>query len=283
MKRGIAITLVLLVFTGVGFGQDWNPGKYMKQAMDRILQNAAIMSAASDNMGYMPGVSIMGTFLDEGEEVGWSASFDAGTDYILLGAGDEDATDVDITIYDAKGNQVMADTETDAIPLVFFTPEKSGQYSIKLKLYEASVSSFCTMVLLQEGGKQIDFDNLNQVSNTAIAIGEETNKSFNISFNDESNQWALYGAALSDSEEVTVTNVHLAEGINAMIGSGDSNCNDADLALYDSAGNELTSDTETDNVPVLVHDHSGSGTYQLKIKNYDSSGPSLIIVMLVEG
>jgi hypothetical protein len=259
----------------------WTPGKYMKQAMDRIMVNAALVDILMDDVGYMPGVSIMGALFDVGEEISWSATFNKGTAYIVMGAGDDDATDVDITITDSKGNTVLEDTQTDANPLLEFSPKKTAVYTVTVKLYAADASSFCSLVLMQENGVDLDLDQLTSCVDTGLLTAAESSIASDLAFTDEANQWALFGAPLASSESITITNIHLVDGTNIFLGAADDNCSDADLTLYDRNDNELDSDTQTDKVPVLVYENDGDDKFQLEIKNYSSTQPSLVIAMVL--
>lgn len=283
MRRVLIVFLAVFMLALPAFAQisSWTPGKYMKQAMDRIMVNSGLVELLMDDVGYMPGVSIMGALFDVGEEISWSADFYSGTSYIIMAAGDDDATDVDLTIYDSKGNSILADTETDANPMLEFSPGKSGQYTVTVKLYSADVSSFCSLVLMQEDGVDLDLDQLTTCVDTGLLTAAESELADDLAFIDTPNQWALFGSPLGSGESVTITNMHLVDGLNIVLGAGDDNCSDADLTLYDRYDNELDSDTQTDKIPVLVYENDGGDKFQLEIKNYSSSRPSLILAMML--
>ncbi|HEX04195.1 MAG TPA: hypothetical protein ENH10_03440, partial [Bacteroidetes bacterium] len=235
----------------------WVPGKYMKQAMDRIMVNAGLVELLMDDVRYMPGISVMGALFDVGEEISWTANFKGGTTYILMAAGDDDATDVDIHVSDSKGNRILEDTETDANPMLEFSPGKGGKYTVTVKLYAADASSFCSLVLMQENGVSLELEELTNCVDTGLLTAAESGFADDLAFIDEDNQWSLYGAPLGSGESITITNIHLKEDVNILLGAADSNCSDADLTLYDAYDNELESDTQTDKVPVLVYENEG--------------------------
>ncbi len=282
--KGIFIALVCVFLLALPVMADinsWTPGKYMKQAMDRIVLNSGLVGLVVENVGYMPGISIMGSLFDVGEEISWSAEFQAGTSYLIMAAGDDDATDVDLTISDSKGNTIQEDTQTDANPLLEFTPTKTAYYRITVKLYDATASSFCSLVLMQENGVNLDLDQLTTCVDTGLETAAQSSFADDLAFIDTPNQWALYGAPLGSGESVTVTNVHLVDGLNILLGAADENCSDADLILYDRDDNQLQADTQSDKVPVLVHENEGGDKFQVEIKNYSSTQPSLVIAMLL--
>jgi hypothetical protein len=63
---------------------------------------------------------------------------DIGTAYALMGACDTDCSDLDLTLYDAAGNQVSQDVEMDDFPIVSVTPTRTGTYRVKVTMATCS-------------------------------------------------------------------------------------------------------------------------------------------------
>jgi hypothetical protein len=61
-----------------------------------------------------------------------SLDLDIGTDYKIMGACDTDCSDLDFVLYDAAGNEVDSDLQTDDAPLVSVSPRHSGTYRVKV-------------------------------------------------------------------------------------------------------------------------------------------------------
>lgn len=55
---------------------------------------------------------------------------------------------LDITIFDANGNEIVKDAKTDNLPDVTFTPKSTGTYTIKVLAYSTSDSGFVNWVVL---------------------------------------------------------------------------------------------------------------------------------------
>ena len=64
-----------------------------------------------------------------------SRTFYLGNTYKIYGMGSDGITDLDIQIIDENGNVVIKDTQTDNLPIVEFTPTKTGKYTIKVLAY----------------------------------------------------------------------------------------------------------------------------------------------------
>lgn len=79
--------------------------------------------------------------LSPGQSDQWTFPLEAGTEYLVVGACDQDCTDVDLTI--RRGTErVVQDRLTDDVPIVRFEVGSSGPYLIELDMYRCS-TSFC--------------------------------------------------------------------------------------------------------------------------------------------
>lgn len=66
---------------------------------------------------------------------------EAGTTYMVMATCDEDCEDLDLELYDADGNFLETDDAVDPTPMISFTPEVSGLYSVNVVMYACSVES----------------------------------------------------------------------------------------------------------------------------------------------
>lgn len=62
-----------------------------------------------------------------------------GKTYKFAGVCDNDCSDVDIEVYNNKGELVAEDTEVDDIPLVSFVAEYTGRYRVEVTMADCSV------------------------------------------------------------------------------------------------------------------------------------------------
>lgn len=104
---------------------------YVMQVRNRLMNLA-------ERMGYVsvaePYVSLLG------RETYDSATYnlEAGTSYMIMATCDEDCEDLDLELYDADGNLLAYDSAVDPTPMVSFTPDYSGPYTVDVIMYACS-------------------------------------------------------------------------------------------------------------------------------------------------
>jgi len=230
----------------------------------------------------------MATIISVGGESAISIPLEAGVEYCFVGAGDENATDIDIAIEDRMGNAVTKDTETDSTPVVFVTPTKSMSYTIRLQLYEAKRDSYCGLILLRDGGWDIPQDNLTTaIVNCIESCVEQANAGGEVFFADEEGEWALLGAMMQTDETRTWSSINLQDGEHRIVAGGDTQSEDIDLAVNREASSgrseeQVASDTDLDGTPAVSFVAESDELYTIEIENYDSKGPTLIITAILE-
>jgi hypothetical protein len=95
----------------------------------RLLQQAG---KTFEDRGYSMTHRIYTGSLNNGRNEMVSLDLDIGTQYQIMGACDTDCSDLDFVLYDAAGNQIDNDVETDDVPIVSVTPRRSGTYRVKV-------------------------------------------------------------------------------------------------------------------------------------------------------
>jgi hypothetical protein len=264
----------LLSFLFFASMAQWTPGRYMRQAMNNTLAKSQYMTSNSTTLGYKDGLCFLGAYLSKSGEVGWTLTLNAGTEYAFVGGGDNDATDVDLRITNSYSTTLSQDNQTDITPLVRFTPSYTGRYTIYMKLYSStSKGSFCAMAIMRNGGFNIPTNRLDESIDNIIQMGNNLNDRKSTNF--ISNQWSLFGGLFSSGESQNITNLDLGNTNCVILGSGDRNVSDADLHLTAYGVDEK--DSKTDARPVVFHTSSSYKKHELEIKNYSSSGKSVVI------
>lgn len=86
--------------------------------------------------------------LYEGQSDYVSKTFYKGTQYILVAAGCNYAEDIDIEVYDEYYNLIAEDDDSDQAAAVTFTPRWTGEFHIKVTMYDASSTARVHWVLL---------------------------------------------------------------------------------------------------------------------------------------
>ena len=82
----------------------------------------------------------------KGQSDSFKRKFYSGNSYVLGVLGDDNATDIDIYIYDYNFNLIKKDTKIDKLAAISFRPRYTGNYYIKVKMYDAYSSSCWTLV-----------------------------------------------------------------------------------------------------------------------------------------
>ena len=133
MKR-VLVTLALgamLISTAAFARQD----EWVRQVR-RQLQNAGAQVFA--DRGYELTHQIYTGSLDEGETETVTINLDVGVEYQIMGACDNDCTDVDLTLYDGAGNEIDQDLQLDDYPIVSVTPRRAGSFRVVVSMADCS-------------------------------------------------------------------------------------------------------------------------------------------------
>lgn len=80
---------------------------------------------------------IKGMFLRTGEVATFENYLYKGTAYLIAAIGCDDATDVDIALFDENGNLVSKDVSMNSWGVITITPQWSGKYYVKVAMQSA--------------------------------------------------------------------------------------------------------------------------------------------------
>lgn len=261
------------------------PPTYMRQALVNVIVKGILLNNLSD-MGYNKDICILGTYLPKGEQVGFTTTLNAGTEYAFVGGGDDDVTDLDIYLVNDRGIEVAKDSKTDNSPIVIFTPSTTGRYTVRVKMFSTRTSgSFASMLIMSNKGYSIPVNTLKNAMVDLFSTVEAVCTNFSkMGFISTTNQWALYGCVLEEGGSSTVSSIRLSNTRKTVIvGGGDQNAYDVDLYLYDNRGNLLKKDEDNDAHPILTYFADGNSDYQIKMKNARSGGNrSLVMSAILE-
>jgi hypothetical protein len=285
-RRSLALTVLGMGLCCLLFSRsarslaDWRPGRNMAKAVAGVMDSARLLPK---DIGYDNGICILGAFVRKGASVSFKRHLVSGERYTLLGGGGDLADDVDIYIVDSSGKVVAKDTDADATPVVGYVPTFSGEYSIRLNLYEASGSEFCALVILREGGWNVPVSNLvTATGKCIIACNLIADAAGGARFHDEPNQWSLFGSILREGESVSVTNLTMERRRHAIVAAGDNNVDDLDLFLLGPNGQTLEKDIRPDSFAVIDYRTGNHTSYGLRIKNESSYGATLVLASVLD-
>ena len=100
-------TVLLLSVTHAAFGQ--SAEGFWAQAVSNVLERSNRQRADTE---FIPNtLGIFGGDLTEGGAVQQTSNLEAGRTYIFVGAGDNDARDVAVSVKDMNGQEVASDSE----------------------------------------------------------------------------------------------------------------------------------------------------------------------------
>jgi len=288
-----AVTRVSIFALGLAWSQSamaqTNSLESQKQALARVDQalTRAVTKAkkVTGKLGYgfYEEGCIFGVMLRPGSNATESFSLKAGQSYVFIGSGDNTARNVDIILRDSRGKIVSKDIEADAAPFVLFQPKATGRYTMSLQLKSGwRGSAFVAATVLRKGGYDIPVDRIRQA---AYNFGMASARSFvNVRggrFNQDPNTWGLYGAVIRQGSTISSDPKRYKATNRGIIAVGDSSVRDIDLGLLDGRRKVIVSNTNGGSAPSIVHKTS-QGSYSVAIKNNGSSGPALVMAILLD-
>lgn len=206
--------------------------------------------------------------VDSGEDH-W-ITLEGGEEYALLGVCDQDCEDIDLFLYDEKGNEIDSDVLDDDVPVVLVSPSRRTRYRVQIKMYDCDVEPcFYAVGLYQGGGVVVDPDDFQGQADHYLATAYAA-----LLANDKYQfVESLYGHL--DSSENETFQIELRSGRSySILGACDEDCEDMDLFLMDREGNALQADEDVDSFPLISFTPSYSGSYRVRVEMFDCSvGP----------
>jgi hypothetical protein len=263
------------------WGQKFHDGLDMLGALTVTLKKAKILEENS-NYGFDNYVCLLGAFIRESKSVKWSTTLEPGKTYVLIGGGDDDATDIDIIVRYPNGNIIAKDNDPDNNPVVSWTTNSYGKYSFELKLYSSlTYGSFCALAIMRKYANTVPTNNMATAMASSYLLWENLEELANVKFHDLNNQWCLFGMILDSGQNQITTSINLGNDEHIFVSTGDDNSIDIDLCVTNNSKRALKCDEESDSTPMVRYYSSNSYYYGLKTKNIRSRGKSFIITSIL--
>ena len=70
--------------------------------------------------------------LDAAQYIDYNERFERGVKYVIFAVGCSNARDIDLGVIDDEGSMIVKDELPNAAPLVYFTPEYTGRYRVRV-------------------------------------------------------------------------------------------------------------------------------------------------------
>jgi len=133
-------TLVVIVASATVFLFSAPPTAEAQSSAQVVWSQLQDAYEAADLSGYTLQNYVIGR-LDPNESDTWTFPLRAGTEYVIVGACDEDCTDVDVTVTQ-DSDTVASDALDDDLPVVGFVAGKGGNHEIVVKMYSCD-AAYC--------------------------------------------------------------------------------------------------------------------------------------------
>ena len=113
---------------------------YTDQVYRRLHRRYLVLSSSGRDLRLE--TTVINAVAAEGSD-DWTLDFEAGKRYAILAACDDDCGDIDLQVADAEDGGVVAeDTQSDATPVVTFSPAASGRYTVSIRMYDCA-EAYC--------------------------------------------------------------------------------------------------------------------------------------------
>ncbi|MDX2273975.1 MAG: hypothetical protein NW206_00875 [Hyphomonadaceae bacterium] len=137
-------------------------GQAMLSAEEREQLEALVMSYLDEAVrrngnGMSPATGFTDEIADlqPGTDHRWQVNLNGGTDYRILGGCDNECSNLDIELIDARGGVVASDLAPNDFPVVNFTPAASGSYIVRIMMQSCSVAPcYAGARIMSSGGGQ---------------------------------------------------------------------------------------------------------------------------------
>jgi hypothetical protein len=257
---------------------------YMTQATARVASAAQVAGDVA-NYGYIGEDCFLGAYLDQGSDVNFERSdMAAGQDYMLVAAGDDDATRVDIAVLQ-EGVVVARSEQVEGRALLRFCPSGAGKYTIRVRLAGCSSSgSFVSLMTLKKDGFTVPVSHLTSAAGHLLALCRRVDQRVRENgcqtrFQDAHNQWCVFGSILKTGQSGGVAHLNPDAGDQIFLVAGDDDTRSVELRLADNDGSVLDHSRADEPCAALVHQAVANGNYQLTARMAASADDSYSLVL----
>ena len=133
-------TLIVVVAAALVFLLGAPPSAEAQSSAGVVWTQLQYAYTAADVTGFTLKNYVIGR-LDPSESDTWTFPLRAGKEYVIVGACDEDCTDVDMTVMQGSA-MVASDELNDDLPMVGFTAAKGENHEIVVKMYNCD-AAYC--------------------------------------------------------------------------------------------------------------------------------------------
>ncbi|MBD2595795.1 hypothetical protein H6G74_15865 [Nostoc spongiaeforme FACHB-130] len=130
-----AVFAFISLFTSVVRAED--DRSYIYEVKNQLLERAEIAGLGGYTLTHKPSIDT----LREGRSHYININLRAGMSYGIVGVCDSDCQDLDISLYDHRGNLIASDLQDDDIPVISLNPSRSGRYQIQVDMANCNANT----------------------------------------------------------------------------------------------------------------------------------------------
>jgi hypothetical protein len=180
-----------------------------------------------------------------------------GMEYAIVGVCDQDCTDIDLEIFDGD-NSVDSDYEVDDTPVLQVAPAYGAEY--RLHVYMANCRTEPCYYGVGIYGREVAgatrevsmSDDRGESGRWGAQVERQMDRASDAFRREGFRQTHEMHAGTLEDEAAEDFYIRLRAGsVYALLGVCDEDCDDIDLAIYDENGQEIDSDYQTDDVPLV--------------------------------
>ncbi len=260
---------------------------YLEQALDNVVAQPASANFANYD-GFTNGSCLFGVYLATGDSHSFSARFDKGVNYLVLGAGDSRILDLDLNLISSSGLLSVQSNDESAIPFLQFTPVETGEMRLKITNVHSLGDGFAVMLILEENTDG-DFS-LDQITEaldnllTTPGTGNLTSSHFAMG------TISLFGGRLGKGQSGFLYNTTPQAGNYALVGASTNNIDNLDIFIYrqhqlnSTSGRLIARDADTENHARCSFAIDAGHYYLIRHKNRTSQDdiPGFVFSVLLQ-
>jgi hypothetical protein len=247
----------------------WRPGSFMAIALERLLLTAARLNNNTDYGFDDKDNTVLAGFVTKERPQTITRVFEPGRPYAIFAAGATDSN-VDLHVYDANGQLVVADEAGDGQPAVVFEPKSKDPYRIELSVVNQA-EEFGALAVMVDGGVRIPSPILQKgfqrlLDSGAHAAGKVKEMGHEAGVVFHENGWSVQGVVLYANEAIRRSGIALdpASAIFSAV-SHDPTFN-IDLEVIEKSTGQTWEDKEPDGNPLVLVDAPRSDTtYDMRV------------------
>ena len=209
--------------------------------------------------------------LNEGARQDYSVTLIAGVPYKIAGVCDNDCPDLDIKLLDRSGNELASDSLTDSLPIVQYRPGQSGEYRLRVIMYDCN-SAPCSAGLTVMATGPAATGGGSSAGTGRNQYDQQVNNQLDLVERNAAGMTRQFRSPIFRLNEGAVQDYPIAIGAGQRYTIGgvcDNDCPDLDIKLLDASGTEVASDTATDSVPIVSYAASKTGIFTVRVVMYD--------------